>query len=160
MANVDLDVIIDHRVGQPQELIEVLLDIQEAHGYVSEEAMRTVAGQLGVPLIEVYRVASFYRAFALSPRGRHVITICMGTACHVRGAARMLDEVAGQLAVEPGETTEDGLFTVETVNCLGACALGPVVVVDDVYHDHMTPGKLRELVATIREAEQEGVSNE
>ena len=160
MANVDLDVIIDHRVGQPQELIEVLLDIQEAHGYISEEAMRTVAGQLGVPLIEVYRVASFYRAFALSPRGRHVITICMGTACHVRGAARMLDEVAGQLAVEPGETTEDGLFTVETVNCLGACALGPVVVVDDVYHDHMTPGKLRELVATIREAEQEGVSNE
>ena len=160
MANIDFDVIIDRRVGQPQQLIEVLQDIQEAHGYISEEAMRTVAAQLGVPLIEVYRVASFYNAFALSPRGRHVITICLGTACHVRGAARMLDEVAGQLAIEPGETTEDGLFTIERVNCLGACALGPVVVVDDVYYDKMTPGKLRGLVAAIREAEQEGASNE
>jgi NADH:ubiquinone oxidoreductase subunit E len=108
-----------------------------------------------VPLIEVYRVASFYKAFSLQPRGKHVITVCMGTACHVRGAARMLDEVSGQLGIQAGQTTEDRLFTVESVNCLGACALGPVVVLDGVYHDHMTPGKLRKLIQSVRQQESE-----
>jgi NADH:ubiquinone oxidoreductase subunit E len=98
-------------------------------------------------------VASFYKAFSLTPRGLHLVTVCTGTACHVRGAPRMLDEVLGQLGVEPGETTADGLFTVECVNCLGACALGPVVVVDGVYHHHMTAGKLRRLLQSIRRAE-------
>jgi NADH:ubiquinone oxidoreductase subunit E len=116
--------------------------------------MVLVAGHLGLPLIEVFRVASFYKAFALTPRGRHIITVCMGTACHVRGAPRMLDETLGLLGVEPGQTSKDGLFTVECVNCLGACALGPVVVLDGEYHHHMTPAKLRKLVASVREAEE------
>ena len=90
---------------------------------------------MGVPLIEVFRLANFYKAFSLQPRGRHLLTVCTGTACHVRGAPRMLDEVVAELQVEPGETTADRAFTVETVNCLGACALGPVVVIDGKYHD-------------------------
>ncbi|OHB73366.1 MAG: hypothetical protein A2V70_05105 [Planctomycetes bacterium RBG_13_63_9] len=161
MATVvqSLEEIVTSRRGMPSQLIEVLQDLQEAEGFVSEDAMRMVSEQLDVPLIEVYRVASFYKAFTLAPRGRHVITVCMGTACHVRGAPRMLDEVLGQLDVRPGETTEDGNFTVERVNCLGACALGPVVVLDGVYHDHMTPGKLRKLIQSVRATENGGDSN-
>ncbi len=154
-AQRDLQSILEARPREPRFLVEVLQDVQEAEGFISEEAMSAISQRLAVPLIEVYRVANFYKAFSLEPRGKHVITVCMGTACHVRGAIRMLDEVAGQLGVEPGETTEDKLFTVESVNCLGACALGPVVVLDGVYHHHMTPGKLRRLVRKIRKAEQE-----
>ena len=155
----ELEEILEGRSGQPKYLVEVLLDIQQAEGYIHQEAMSEVSQRLSVPLIEVYRVANFYKAFCLEPRGKHVITVCMGTACHVRGAHRMLDEVAGQLGIQPGETTEDQLFTVESVNCLGACALGPVVVLDGVYHDHMTPGKLRKLVQSVREQESEVYTN-
>lgn len=150
-----LEAILKGREGRRHELVEVLQDVQETSGYISEDAMRTVSEKLATPLIEVYRVANFYTAFTLAPRGRHLITICMGTACHVRGAPLMFDEVLGQLGVEPGGTTDDGFFTVERVNCLGACALGPVVVLDGVYHDHMTPRKLRKLVESIRKAERE-----
>jgi len=136
------------------DLIEVLQDLQEAEGYISEGSMAEISERLEIPLIEVSRVAHFYEAFSLEPQGRHLITVCMGTACHVRGAPRMLDEVSGQLGIEPGETTEDGLFTMVRVNCLGACALGPVVVVDGVYHDHMSPGKLRKLIQSIRREDQ------
>jgi NADH-quinone oxidoreductase subunit E len=151
--------ILDGRPREPKYLIEVLQDIQQVEGYISEESICAVSTRQCVPLIEVYRVASFYKAFSLRPRGKHVITVCMGTACHVRGAPRMLDEVAGQLGIQAGETTEDQLFTVESVNCLGACALGPVVVLDGVYHHHMTPGKLRKLIESARHAEQEATNN-
>jgi len=154
-AKERLEPVFAGRVGKPRYLIEVLQDIQQTEGYISEDAMCAVSERLAVPLIEVYRVAKFYKAFSLQPRGKHVITVCMGTACHVRGAVRMLDEVSGQLCIRPGETTEDRMFTMESVNCLGACALGPVVVVDGKYHHHMTPGKLRKLIQSLRESEQE-----
>ena len=154
-----VEALVGLRQGMPSQLIEVLQDVQEAEGYISEAVMSTVSARLGVPLIEVYRVASFYKAFSLKPRGRHLIVVCMGTACHVRGAPRMLDEVLGQLNVTPGETTDDGAFTVERVNCLGACALGPVVVLDGQYHAHMTPGKLRKLIETVRERDSEMVAD-
>ncbi len=154
MATHSFVEIIERRECRPQELIEVLLDIQEEHGYVAEEAMRLVSDRLGVPLIEVFRVATFYKALTIKPRGQHLITVCQGTACHVRGAPRMLDELLGVLGVRPGETTEDGVFTVESVNCLGACALGPVVVLDGVYYHHMTPGKLRKLIESVRKQAQ------
>ena len=155
MAIESLDTILQGRTSQPQQLIEVLHDVQELYGYLPRESMVAVSRELGVPLIEVFRVASFYKAFSLTPRGKHLLTVCLGTACHVRGAASMLEQVAGQLEVEPGGTTSDGLFTLESVNCLGACALGPVVVLDGVYHDHMTPRKLRRLVESVRKAESE-----
>jgi NADH:ubiquinone oxidoreductase subunit E len=153
MAGVDLKEIsniLETKEGNPCELIEVLQDVQESYNYLPEEVLRFVSEKLNTPLIEVFRVANFYKAFTLKPRGRHLLTVCMGTACHVRGAPRFLDEVLGQLGVRPGETTEDGEFTVETVNCLGACALGPVVVLDKKYYDHMTTRKLRALVQRTR----------
>ena len=149
MAPQTLGQIVEGRRSQPSQLIEVLQDVQKDYGYISTEAMQTVSRDLGVPLIEVYRVASFYKAFRLKPAGKNVLTICMGTACHVRGAGLLLDQATGQLGVEPGEVTSDGLFSVEYVNCLGACALGPIVMANGSYHHHMTPAKLRRLIETL-----------
>ena len=139
------------------DLIEVLQDIQQTYNHLPEEALRLVSERLETPLIEVFRVANFYKAFTLQPRGEHLLTVCMGTACHVRGAPKFMDEVLGLLKINPGETTADGKFTVETVNCLGACALGPVVVMDGKYYDHMTTIKLRALVQKVkREGSKKG----
>jgi NADH:ubiquinone oxidoreductase subunit E len=153
MAPRSLDAILAGRRSRPQQLIEVLMDVQEAFGYVPEEAMREISRELGVPLVEVLRVASFYKAFRLSPRGKHVLTMCTGTACHVRGSRQLLDQASGQIGVKTGAMSEDGLFTVEKVNCLGACALGPIVSEDGDYHHHMTPGKVRRLIEAIRRRE-------
>lgn len=145
-----LDAMLAGREARPDQLIEVLQDMQAQFHYLPENGLRIVAKRLGVPPIEVFRVANFYKAFSLTPRGRHLLTVCMGTACHVRGAPRLLDTIEGQLDVSPGETTADRAFTLERVNCLGCCALGPVVVLDGVYHDHMTSGKLRKLISAVR----------
>ena len=149
MPTQTLDQILAGRRSQPNQLIEVLQDIQKNYGYISQEAIQTISQALGVPLIEVYRVASFYKAFRLEPSGKNVLTMCMGTACHVRGARLLVDQATGQLGVKPGEVTSDGLFSVEHVNCLGACALGPIVTENGSYHHHMTPGKLRKLIETL-----------
>ena len=151
--------IIEGRRSQPNQLIEVLHDVQDKYGYISEEAMRAVSQGLGVPLIEVYRVASFYKAFKLKPPGKHVITMCLGTACHVRSAHLLLDQAINQLGVKPGEVTADGLFSIEHVNCLGACALGPIVAENGSYHHHMTPGKLRKLIDTLSHQNAEEKEN-
>lgn len=150
MASKKLNTLLKNRKKSSSELIEVLQDVQKTYNYLPEETLRTISEKLEVPVIEVFRVANFYKAFTLKPRGKHLLTVCMGTACHVRGAPKFLDEVLGQLNVRPGETTEDGVLTVETVNCVGACALGPVVVLDGKYYDHMTTGKLRALIQDIR----------
>jgi NADH:ubiquinone oxidoreductase subunit E len=150
MGSKKVDTFLKNRNKFSSELIEVLQDIQETHNYLPQELLKDVAQELKIPLIEVFRVANFYKAFTLKPRGKHLLSVCMGTACHVRGAPKLADEVLGQLNVKPGDTTEDGEFTVETVNCLGACALGPVVVLDGEYYDHMTPGKLRILIQQVR----------
>ena len=146
-----LDQIMEGRRSQPNQLIEALQDVQENYGYISEEAMKAVSLGLGVPLMEVYRVASFYKAFRLRPAGKNVLTMCMGTACHVRSSRLLLDLATGQLGVKPGEVTPDGLFSIQQVNCLGACALGPIVTENGSYHHHMTPGKLRKLIETLRQ---------
>ncbi len=159
MPPLRIDSILKGRRSQPHQLIEVLQDIQEQHGYISEEAMKAVSDGLGVPIMEVYRVASFYKAFRLNPSGKFVITMCTGTACHVRGAKLLQDQAIGQLGVNPGEVTEDGLFTVEHVNCLGACALGPIVSENGSYHPHMTPGKLRKLIKSLKHEEAEGATD-
>jgi NADH:ubiquinone oxidoreductase subunit E len=129
----------------------VLQDIQKTFGYISEESMQAVASELGVPLMEVYRVASFYKAFKLTPCGKNHLIMCMGTACHVRGARLLSEQATGHLGVKPDEVTEDGLFSIEHVNCLGACALGPIVRENGSYHHHMTPKKLRKLIDSLRQ---------
>jgi len=144
-----LDTILEGRRSQPNQLIEVLQDVQKDYGYIPKEAIESVSQGLGVPLIEVYRVASFYKAFRLKPSGKHVLTMCTGTACHVRGSHLLRDHATSQLGIKPGEVTPDGLFSVEHVNCLGACALGPIVAENGSYHHHMTPGKLRKLIGTL-----------
>jgi NADH-quinone oxidoreductase subunit E len=147
------------RQKQPQQLIEVLLDVQERNGFCSEEALREISQELTVPLIEVWRVANFYQALSLKPRGKHLITVCLGTACHVRSAALLMEECFSRIRMETGDTSVDGLFTIEKVNCLGACALGPIVVLDGVYHHHMTPAKLRKLIKSAYKLEEETISD-
>jgi NADH:ubiquinone oxidoreductase subunit E len=154
-----LESILKGHNSQPHQLIEVLQDVQECYGYIPEEAMRRISNTLGVPLIEVYRVASFYKAFKLKPTGKYVITICNGTACHVRGSNLLMDQAISQLGIQPGEVTEDGLFSIECVNCLGACALGPIASENGSYQHHMTPAKLRKFIESIRHKEKEEVKH-
>ncbi len=115
-------------------LIQILLDLQSAFGWLPQEVLTEISEQLEVPITQVYQIASYYKAFSLMPRGRHIIRVCMGTACQVRGSPQLLDIISAMLDLEPYETSRDMRFTLETVNCLGCCAMGPVVVVDDAYH--------------------------
>ncbi len=127
-------------------LIAILEEIQTKCGYLPESALRMVCEQTGYSLVDVYGIATFYRSFSLIPKGEHLVCACLGTACHVRGAARVVDELQDQLGIKSGETTPDGQFTLETVNCLGACALGPVVVIDGHYFSKVRKAKVRQLL--------------
>ena len=155
-----LQEILDGRRSQPHQLIEVLQDVQAENGYISEEAMNAVSKGLGVPLLEVYRVASFYKAFSLQPQGKNMIKVCTGTACHVRGSKLLINQATTQIGVDIGQMSRDGLFTVEHVNCLGACALGPIVTVNEDYHHHMSPGKIRKLIKSRKNSRKENSANE
>ncbi len=159
MDIAQIDSILSSHAGKPDRLVEVLQDIQDIYNYLPEKALWKVSETLGAPVIEVFRVANFYKAFSLQQRGRHLITLCMGTACHVRGAPRFIDEIKGRLNINPGETSCDKSFTVETVNCVGACALGPVVIMNGEYHDHMTSLKLRKMIEETEEKDKENAIN-
>lgn len=143
------------RGGRPGRLLARLEEIQARHGYVPEDALRQVAREVGASLADVYGVATFYKAFSLRPRGKHLISVCLGTACHVRGGAAILHEFRRQLGIGPGQTTADREVTLETVNCLGACALGPVVVVDG----HVFPSVARSSVADLIQQARVGLDN-
>ncbi len=136
----EIDTIIDRHRGERGELIAILEEIQGKYSYLPEESLRAVSEKTGRSLVDIYGVATFYRWFSLKPRGKHLLTCCMGTACHVRGAPRIDEELRRQLDVPVGETTEDREITYETQNCLGGCALGPIVVVDGHYFSNVTPG--------------------
>jgi NADH-quinone oxidoreductase subunit E len=126
-------------------LIQILLDLQSMLGWLSQEVLTEVSEQLEVPITQVYQIASYYKAFSLMPRGRHIIKVCLGTACQVRGSPQLLNIISAMLNMKPHETSEDMRFTLETVNCLGCCAMGPVVVVDDVYHSKPTTSTLKKI---------------
>ena len=134
-----------------ETLLSVLQDIQAKYGYLPEEKLIETAETLDMPLIDVYGVATFYKSFSLTPKGRHQVKVCLGTACHVRGANRVIREMERKLGIVPGETSEDGEFSLETVMCLGCCAIGPVVVVDGKYYGQMTPAKVESILRTTRE---------
>jgi NADH:ubiquinone oxidoreductase subunit E len=142
-----IDSILENYGDEEGVLISVLQDINEEFNYLPEDALRYISGKLDIPLSQVYHVATFYTAFSLTPRGEHLIKVCQGTACHVRGTRMVLDEITRLLDVKPGETTEDLHYTLETVNCLGACALGPVLVVDDEYHGNVSPSKIKKIIS-------------
>ena len=128
-------------------LVSILQDIQAEYNYLPREALYDVSDNLRIPISQVYGVATFYRAFSLIPRGRRLIQVCLGTACHVRGAPRVLEAIERKLKIKAGETTADKEYTLTTVNCLGACALGPVVVIDQEYHGQMNQSKSDKLFA-------------
>jgi NADH-quinone oxidoreductase subunit E len=142
----DIAVILEKNAGARGGLIAVLEEIQERYGYLPETALRIVSEKTGASMVDVYSVATFYSSFSLKPRGRHVVCACMGTACHVRGAPRVVDGFERQLGIKAGETTPDKEFTLETVNCLGACALGPVVVVDGRYFSKVKKTGVKQLI--------------
>jgi len=141
-----VDEIIDRYPAEQGVLIQLLLDLQSEFNWVSKEAIMRISERLQIPLSQIYRLASFYKAMSLTPRGRHVVNVCLGTACHVRGGARVMDKAEEALKIRAGETTQDMKFTLERVNCLGCCALGPVVVVDKNYHGKLTPVKVKEVL--------------
>jgi len=137
-----IDLIIDKHQGEAGSLIQVLLEIQSENRWLPKEALERVSERLHVPLTRIQHIATFYKAFSLVPKGRHEIHICMGTACHVRGARRILDTVQDLTGIKPGETDLDLKFSLETVNCLGCCALGPVMEVDGEHHGKMAPARI------------------
>lgn len=143
-----VDSIVDENGRKTWALISILQNIQEQEGYLSTEALRRVSERMDIPLPQIYGVATFYKSLRLTPQGKHCVTICAGTACHVRGSEKILKELTGFLGVEPGGTTEDGEFTLNVVNCLGACAIGPVVVLDGKYYGKMSPSKAKELLVS------------
>jgi len=132
-------------------LISILEEIQAQYGYLPEESLRIVSEQTGRSLVDIYGVATFYKIFSLQPKGKHLVCACLGTACHVRGAPRIVAELEQQLGIKTGETTADKEFTLETVNCLGACALGPVVVIDGHYFSKVGKSKVKQLLDQARE---------
>jgi len=132
--------------GKPGALIQAFQEIQALHNYLPPEAIRLVADKLGVPYSRAFSVATFYSAFRLIPRGRKVVKVCLGTACHIRGGGQILERFAAELGVEVGGTTGDGAYTLETVRCLGACAMAPLVHVGGNYHGNVRPEGVRALV--------------
>jgi NADH-quinone oxidoreductase subunit E len=142
----DVGHIIKERHSSPGGIISILEAIQRAYGYLPQQALNKVAEDTGRSLVDIYGVATFYKAFSLKPRGKHLISVCMGTACHVRGAPRIVEEFEKQLGICPGETTADRQFSLETVNCLGACALGPTVVADGHYFRHVTTADVSNII--------------
>jgi len=139
---------LDRYQHDPGMLVSVLQDVQAEYNYLPRKALLQVSQGLDIPLTQVYSVASFFKAFSLKPRGRHLINVCLGTACHVRGAVRILEEIERQLGINPGETTEDFKYTLERVNCVGACALGPIVIIDDTYSGQMKTDKVKTLLGS------------
>ena len=141
-----VDEIIDRYSNQQGILIQLLLDMQNELNWIPKEVILRMSGRLRIPISQIYRVASFYKAMSLTPRGKHVVSVCLGTACHVRGGPRIMDKVEENLEIKTGETTQDMKFTLERVNCLGCCAMGPVIMVDKDYHGRVTPAKVKEVL--------------
>jgi NADH-quinone oxidoreductase subunit E len=141
--------IIDRYQAKPTALIMVLQDIQRHYRYLPKPALELLAKKLDLPIAQIYGVATFFRAFSLKPKGKHHICVCTGTACHVRQANVIVDKFQRDLGISPGGTTADLEFSLETVNCLGACALGPLVTVDDSFHGNMTVSKVDRILGTL-----------
>jgi NADH:ubiquinone oxidoreductase subunit E len=147
-----VDEIIDSYQADRTCTLAILQDVQAEYKYLPREAIIQTANRLGVTLGEVYRMATFFRAFSLEPKGEYTIRVCMGTACHVRGAVQILEQFERDLGIKAGETSRDRKFSLEVVMCLGACALGPVVVVNEETHGEMSPDKAHALVAQLRDS--------
>ncbi|HHV07531.1 MAG TPA: NADH-quinone oxidoreductase subunit NuoE [Firmicutes bacterium] len=143
----ELEEILARHKGERGALIPILQEVQDVYGYISQDAIKEIAKETKVPATDIFGVATFYAQFHLKPRGRHVVRVCQGTACHVRGGAKILAEVEKQLGIQPGETTEDLRYTLEPVACLGCCGLAPVMMVDEDTHGRLTADNVAEILA-------------
>ena len=141
-----LEAILDANGRSDSALLAILQDIQEEERWLPADVLSDVAARLEVPVTRVYKLATFFKSLSLKPRGRNICQVCIGTTCHVRGAPKLVDKFELELGIAPGETTEDMRFTVETVGCVGACALGPLVVIEGEYHSNVTPDQLGKVI--------------
>jgi len=146
MEAKELEGLIEKHGSDRSALIAILQDLQRQQGYLAKKTMVLLSERFKVPLSRLYALATFYRSFTLKPTGRHKIGVCLGTACHIRGGQRLVDKMERDFSLRPGETTEDQRFTLETANCLGCCALGPVVVIDGKYESKVNPDKLDKIL--------------
>jgi NADH-quinone oxidoreductase subunit E len=149
-----IETIIQRYNGDEDMLIPMLQDIQAEHGYLPPDELRALSISLGIPLMRIYSVATFYASFLHAPKGQHEITLCMGTVCYLKGADKISKAICERYRVEPGSTTEDRLFTLQAVNCVGACALAPVMIVDGQYHDGVTPESALEIIEGLSKEEE------
>jgi NADH-quinone oxidoreductase subunit E len=146
----EIDEIIDSYNAEKNALIQILLQIQARYHWLPKHALWWISKRLNVPLTQIHHIATFYKAFSLTPQGRHHVHVCIGTACHVRGAPRLLERTVEVLGIKPGETDSELRFTLQTVGCLGCCALGPVIKVDNDYHSNPTTEQMRELFENLK----------
>ncbi len=159
MSEIPVSEILDRYPADRTSSLAVLEDIQAEYKYLPREALEETAERLHMYLSEVYQIATFFRAFSLEPKGEHMIKVCLGTACHVAGGPRLLDQLERDLGIKAGGTTPDGKFSLEAVRCVGACALSPLILVDEEPHSNMTPAKASELIAKMASAgEKVGVT--
>ena len=154
-----VDLIVDKYQEKRTALISILHDVQDRYKYLPEEALKMVASRLHMDINEIYGVATFYKSFSLVPKGKHSITLCLGTACHVRGGPKILRELKKQLNIEPGQTTADKQFSLNVVNCLGVCAIGPVMFVDGKFYGEMSPLKAKRIIEKMNRNEKNNKRN-
>ena len=153
MDTAKVEAIIKKHNGDATALLAIMQDIQAEENYLPRDAVEHIAKKLELPISRIYSMATFFESFHLEPRGKHICTVCMGTACHVRGAARLVEQLERDLKVKSGGTSDDGLFTLEEVNCVGACALGPLVIIDGKYHGNTTSAKISKTVTEMQKSE-------
>jgi len=150
MTGVEMDDLLREFGRDQKHLTQILHKVQAEYGYIPPQAIRWIARHVNTTENEVYGVLTFYNAFRLRPGGKHLVTVCQGTSCHVRGGARIFDEMKKELGVEPGETTSDRMFTLETVNCFGCCAIGPTVVINGTYFSQVSVEDVHSIIAEYR----------
>ena len=152
----DIDTVLEKYPGEPHYLISLMQDVQSIYNYISPEHLDLICTHVGVPRTRAWSVATFYKSFSLEPRGEHEIKVCLGTACHLKGSPRIVESLERELHVCRGHTTGDLRFTLDTVNCVGACALAPLVLVNEESKGNMTPARAAKLLQGLKEKEQQG----
>lgn len=151
ISKKDILTVVEAYPADRRHALAILQDLQRQFGYIPREGLSAVAEHLGCPVAQLYSMATFYKALSLKAKGRHIIKLCDGTACHIKGSPNLVAGVERALGIKPGETTDDGLFSLELVNCLGSCAIAPVMVIDEQYYGKMTLERLPDILASYRE---------
>ncbi len=151
-----IDAVLAKYQYRHEALISIMQDVQHLENYLSQKTLRYISGKLEIPLSSVFHIATFYKSFSLKPRGRHIIKVCQGTACHLSGAGQTVEEIKRILSIQEGEATRDLNFSLETVNCLGTCALAPVTTIDEEYYGGLTPGKVAKVLSRYGQEKEPG----